>query len=53
MKYAGEIESLLEKRRTQLNELKKQEQLAAEVIDVTEPGRMRRLGVKHPITTLR
>ncbi len=46
----GEIESLLEKRRTQLNELKKQEQLAAEVIDVTEPGRMRRLGVKHPIT---
>ena len=34
----GEIESLLEKRRTQLNELKKQEQLAAEVIDVTEPG---------------
>ena len=46
----AEIESLLEARRKELNLLKKQEQLAAEVIDVTEPGRMRRLGVKHPIT---
>ena len=46
----GEIESLLEERRTQLNDLKKQEQLAAEVIDVTEPGKFRKLGVKHPVT---
>ena len=46
----AEIESLLEARRKELNLLKKQAQLAAEVIDVTEPGRVRGLGVKHPVT---
>ena len=46
----AEIESLLEARRKELNLLKKQAQLAAEVIDVTEPGKVRELGVKHPVT---
>ena len=34
----------------ELRELQKRAQLAAEVIDVTEPGRAKRLGVKHPVT---
>ena len=46
----AEIESLLEARMKELRELQKRAQLAAEVIDVTEPGRAKRLGVKHPVT---
>ncbi len=46
----AEIESLLEARMKELRELQKRAQLAAEVIDVTEPGRAKRLGVKHPST---
>ena len=46
----GEIENLLDEKMTELKEKKKQARLAAEVIDVTEPGRIKELGVKHPIT---
>ena len=46
----AEIEKLLDEKMTELKEKKKQAKLAAEVIDVTEPGRIRSLGVKHPIT---
>ena len=46
----GEIENLLDEKMTELKEKKKQARLAAEVIDVTEPGQIKELGVKHPIT---
>jgi phenylalanyl-tRNA synthetase alpha chain len=43
------IETLLAERRQQLADLKLGEQLAAESIDVTLPGRMRSLGSIHPV----
>ncbi len=46
----AEIESILESKKNELKEAKKNAKLAAEVIDVTEPGKVKTLGVRHPIT---
>lgn len=46
----AEIEAILESKKNELKEAKKNAKLAAEVIDVTEPGKVKQLGVRHPIT---
>jgi len=46
----SEIESVLERKMDELKKLQKNIKLKAEVIDVTEPGIKRELGVRHPIT---
>ena len=46
----AEIEELLAEKIAELKEKEKQAKLAAEVIDVTEPGKVNKLGTKHPLT---
>ncbi|MCI8284225.1 MAG: phenylalanine--tRNA ligase subunit alpha [Firmicutes bacterium] len=46
----GQVESMLEERKVQLKEILRNAKLRAEVIDVTEPGKIPVTGVKHPIT---
>lgn len=46
----GQVESMLEERKAQLKEILRNAKLKAEVIDVTEPGRVPVTGVKHPVT---
>lgn len=46
----GEIEALLADKKQELKNIQKNARLKAETIDVTEPGRIPRLGVEHPIT---
>lgn len=45
-----QIEEILDKKFEMLKELQKTAKFASEVIDVTEPGKLYDLGVKHPIT---
>lgn len=44
------IAAALEERANAIKERVKQEKLAAETIDVTEPGVKEKIGVKHPVT---
>lgn len=46
----GEIEGMLENKRSELKEIQKKARFAAEKIDVTEPGKAPAHGVKHPLT---
>ncbi|MBR5756449.1 MAG: phenylalanine--tRNA ligase subunit alpha [Firmicutes bacterium] len=46
----AQIEALINERITFFKELKKQAEFAAEKIDVTEPGKVRRLGTKHLVS---
>lgn len=46
----GEIEALLEEKFAAMKDLQKADKFIKEKIDVTEPGTMISLGVKHPIT---
>ena len=46
----GQIESMLESKFDELKAKAKAAQFKAEKIDVTEPGRRPKLGVKHPLT---
>lgn len=46
----GEIESVLENKKNDLRQIRKKARLRAERIDVTEPGKIRPHGVKHPLT---
>jgi len=46
----GQIENMLESKFDELKEKAKAAQFKAERIDVTEPGRRPKLGVKHPLT---
>ncbi|MGN1350489.1 MAG: phenylalanine--tRNA ligase subunit alpha [Anaerovoracaceae bacterium] len=46
----GEIEALLENKKTELKEIQKKARFKAEKLDVTEPGIVPVFGVKHPLT---
>ena len=46
----NEIEALLEDKFAQVKNAAREERFRMEKIDVTEPGSVRRLGVKHPLT---
>ncbi|MGI6734438.1 MAG: phenylalanine--tRNA ligase subunit alpha [Anaerovoracaceae bacterium] len=46
----AEIETMLAEKFAAVKEAEKQQKFRAERIDVTEPGRQRPLGTKHPIT---
>ena len=46
----NEIEALLEDKFAQVKNAAREERFRMEKIDVTEPGFVRRLGVKHPLT---
>ncbi len=46
----SEIEGMLAEKVAALKEAEKQAKFAAEVIDVTEPGKGHNLGTKHPLT---
>ena len=46
----AEIEAMLADKVNELKEKAKEERFKAEAIDVTEPGKTRKLGTKHPIT---
>ena len=46
----NEIEALLEDKFAQVKNAAREERFRMERIDVTEPGSVRRLGVKHPLT---
>jgi len=46
----NEIEALLEDKFTQVKNAAREERFRMEKIDVTEPGHVRQLGVKHPLT---
>lgn len=46
----NEIEALLEDKFAQVKNAAREERFRMEKIDVTEPGAVRRLGVKHPLT---
>ena len=46
----GEIEKLLSGKMQELKNIQKNAELKAETIDVTEPGIIPKVGVKHPIT---
>lgn len=46
----GELNKLLSEKETTLKELAKQERLKSEGIDVTLPGKRRKLGKQHPLT---
>ena len=45
----SEIENAIEKRKTELGEIMLQKKLEAEEIDVTMPGKVDRMGHKHPM----
>ena len=49
-KVRAEIEEMLEKKFKEMKEAAKEAQFKLERIDVTEPGRDVKLGVKHPLT---
>jgi len=49
-KVRADIESLLDEKFKQVKEAAKAAQFKIERIDVTEPGKARTLGVKHPLT---
>lgn len=49
-KVRAEIEEMLEKKFKEMKETAKEAQFKLERIDVTEPGRDVKLGVKHPLT---
>ena len=46
----AQIEAVINERIAYFKELKKQAEFAAEKIDVTEPGKVRRLGTKHLVS---
>ena len=46
----GQIENMLEKQFDELKAKAKEAQFKIERIDVTEPGRKPKIGVKHPLT---
>ena len=46
----GEIEQLLERKKADIQEIYRQAKFKSEVIDVTEPGKLPPVGVKHPLT---
>ncbi|MEA4988752.1 MAG: phenylalanine--tRNA ligase subunit alpha [Anaerovorax sp.] len=46
----GQIEAILEEKFAMMKDLQKTTKLKSEKIDVTEPGRLLQLGVKHPIS---
>ncbi|WP_206460526.1 phenylalanine--tRNA ligase subunit alpha [Anaerovorax sp. IOR16] len=46
----GQIEAILEEKFAMMKELQKATKLKSEKIDVTEPGSLIQLGVKHPIS---
>jgi phenylalanyl-tRNA synthetase alpha chain len=46
------IEEMIEKRNRGIKKITQEERLRAEKIDVTLPGKCRKLGTKHPITTV-
>ena len=48
----GELESRLEERRSDLAARAQEEKLREETVDVTIPGHVTRLGVKHPMNTV-
>ena len=48
----GELESRLEERRSDLAARAQEEKLREETVDVTIPGNVTRLGVKHPMNTV-
>ena len=48
----GQIDSLITEKTAELREKEKNARLAAEKIDVTEPGKEVKFGVKHPITQI-
>ena len=48
----GELESRLEERRSDLAARAQEEKLREETVDVTIPGKVTRLGVKHPMNTV-
>ncbi len=49
-KVRAEIEEMLEKKFKEMKDVAKEAQFRLERIDVTEPGRDIKLGVKHPLT---
>lgn len=49
-KVRNEVEQLLEEKFRQVKEAAKEAQFKLEKIDVTEPGKVRGIGVKHPVT---
>lgn len=46
----AEIEQLIAEKKAELKELQQKARFDAEVVDVTEPGRPPKVGVRHPIT---
>ena len=49
-KVKAEIEELLKEKKAEIKEKEREAVFKAEVIDVTEPGKEVKIGVKHPIT---
>ena len=46
----SEIDSLIKEKKAEIKEKEREEVFKSEVIDVTEPGKEVKVGVKHPIT---
>lgn len=46
----GEIDSLIKEKKAEIKEKEREAVFKSEVIDVTEPGKEVKVGVKHPIT---